>query len=431
MKRPITFAICGCGSRGLEAYAAYQKHRPDRMRIVAGADCRPGRLALLRERYGVAEELCFASDERLLDQPKLADVMLIATQDRQHVPAALRALDKGYHVLLEKPISPELSECRCLLEKARETGRIVVVCHVLRYTPFYAVLESLVRRGEIGRLETIDAVEHVGYWHYAHSFVRGNWRRADETSPMILAKSCHDMDILRWLAGDRCLKVQSFGSLDHFRAENAPAGAAARCLDGCACRESCLYDAERIYLDSRHCGLRQGRDGWPNNVVAGGPPTEEKLYEALRTGPYGRCVYHCDNDVVDHQTVSLTFANGVHATFTMTAFTETCRRTIKLTGTLGEIEGDMEKNTLLLRRFGQEEEVISPDDSKSEFAGHGGGDAGLMEQFCSLIESGGAESLTGIDASVESHVMALAAEASRLRGGETVVLADFQQTIHT
>ena len=234
------------------------------------------------------------------------------------------------------------------------------------------------------------------------------------------------MDILRWLAGDRCLKIQSFGSLDHFRPENAPEGAAERCLDGCLCRERCLYDAERIYLDGPHCGLRQGKDGWPNTVVAGGPPTEEKLYAALRTGPYGRCVYRCDNDVVDRQTVNMTFANGVCATFTMTAFTETCRRSIKLTGTEGEIEGDMEKNTLLLRRFGEEELVISLDGSKSEFAGHGGGDAGLIEQFCRLIETGGTESLTGIDASVESHVMALAAEASRLRGGETVTLADFR-----
>lgn len=426
MTQPITFAICGCGNRGLDAYASYQDLHADQMRIVAGADCRSGRLALLRERYGVPEDMCFASDEALLEQPRLADVMLIATQDRQHVPAALRALDKGYHVLLEKPISPDLSQCRLLLEKAAETGRTVVVCHVLRYTPFYAALEALVRRGEIGKLETIDAVEHVGYWHYAHSFVRGNWRRSDETSPMILAKSCHDMDILRWLAGDRCLKVQSFGSLDHFRAERAPSGAADRCLNGCACKEACIYDAEKIYLEGRHCGLRQGKDGWPNTVVAGGPPTEEALYAALRTGPYGRCVYRCDNDVVDHQSVNLTFANGVHATFTMTAFTEDCHRTIKLTGTAGEIEGDMERNLLLLRRFGQAEETISLDDSRSEFAGHGGGDAGLMEQFCRLIASGGRGSLTGIEASVESHVMALAAEASRLRGGETVTLADFQ-----
>ena len=243
---------------------------------------------------------------------------------------------------------------------------------------------------------------------------------------MILAKSCHDMDILRWLAGDRCLKVQSFGSLDHFRRENAPAGAGERCLDGCACKEECLYDAEKIYITGERCGIRHGKTGWPANVVTGGPPTEEALREALRTGPYGRCVYHCDNDVVDHQTVNALFANGVCATFTMTAFTETCRRTIKLTGTLGELEGDLEANTIRLRRFGQPERVIDLAAGKSEFAGHGGGDAGLVKEFCRLIASGGGEALTGIDVSVESHVMALAAEASRLSGGETVDLERFK-----
>ena len=232
MPQPVTFAICGCGARGLEAYAPYQARRPDEMKIVAGADTRPERLALLRERYGVPAQMCFGSDEALLAQPRLADVMIVSTQDRQHVPAALAALDKGYHILLEKPISPDLAQCRALQQKARETGKAVVVCHVLRYTRFYAALEAILRQGEIGKIETIDAIEHVAYWHQAHSFVRGNWRRSDETSPMILQKSCHDMDILRWLAGEPCLRVQSFGSLDYFKAENAPAGAAKRCLDG-------------------------------------------------------------------------------------------------------------------------------------------------------------------------------------------------------
>lgn len=423
----VTFAICGCGSRGLEAYAAYQNIHPEKMKIVAGADCRPGRLALLREWYGVPEELCFDSDEALLAQPKLADVMLIATQDRQHVPAALRALEKGYHILLEKPISPDLKECLMLQEKARATGRTVVVCHVLRYTPFYAAIKSILDRGDLGKLETVDAVEHVAYWHQAHSFVRGNWRRSGETSPMILAKSCHDMDILRWLAGARCLKVQSFGSLEHFRQENAPEGAGERCLVDCGCKDTCIYDAEKIYITGRHCGIRNGKNGWPNNVVTGGPPDEDSLREALRTGPYGRCVYRCDNDVVDHQTVNLAFENQVFATFTMTAFTETCRRSIKLTGTRGELEGDMESNTLRLRRFGLPEEIIDLKSEKSGFAGHGGGDAGLAEQFCELIASGGGDALTGIDASVESHVMALAAEASRLRDGAAVDLAEFMQ----
>ncbi len=421
---PVTFAICGCGARGLEAYAPYQDRRPDEMKIVAGADVRPERLAMLQERYGVPEAMCFSSDQELLAQPRLADVMIVATQDRQHVPAALAALDKGYHVLLEKPISPSLEECRALQQKAHEMGKAVVVCHVLRYTRFYSALESILRRGDIGKIETIDAVEHVAYWHQAHSFVRGNWRRSEETSPMILAKSCHDMDILRWLAGEPCLKVQSFGSLDYFRAGNAPAGAAERCLDGCGCKDACPYDAEKIYITDPRTGIRGRGAGWPCGVLAS-EPDEEKVWNALRTGPYGRCVFHCDNDVVDHQTVNLEFANHIHATFTMTAFTQDCRRTVKVCGTLGEVEGDMSENVLHLRRFGKPEEVIDLQEEGGESSGHGGGDFGLMAGFCKLIAQGGGAGLTGVDASVESHVMALAAEASRLDGGRTITLAEF------
>ena len=424
MSKPVTFAICGCGARGLEAYAPYQLTHPEEMKVVAGADVRPERLELLQKRFGVPAGMCFPSDEALLAQPKLADVMIVSTQDRQHVSAALKALDKGYHILLEKPISPDLGQCRALQEKARETGRAVVVCHVLRYTKFYAVLEDLLRRGEIGKIETIDAIEHVAYWHQAHSFVRGNWRNSSETSPMILQKSCHDMDILRWLAGKPCLRVQSFGSLDYFTPANAPQGAAKRCLDGCAAKDGCPYDAEKIYITDPRTGIRGRGKGWPCAVLAS-DPDEDKIWDALRTGPYGRCVFHCDNNVVDHQTVNLEFANHIHATFTMTAFTQDCHRTIKITGTRGEIQGDMEENVLYLRRFGQPEEVIDLHQEEGTYSGHGGGDFGLMADFCRLMAEGGAQSLTGVDASVESHVMALAAEASRLDGGRTITLSEF------
>lgn len=424
MSQPVTFAICGCGARGLEAYAPYQLTHPEEMKVVAGADVRPERLELLQKRFGVPAGMCFPSDEALLAQPRLADVMIVSTQDRQHVDAALKALNKGYHILLEKPISPDLDQCRALQKKAHETGRLVVVCHVLRYTRFYAALEDLLRRGAVGKVETIDAIEHVAYWHQAHSFVRGNWRNSNETSPMILQKSCHDMDILRWLAGAPCLKVQSFGSLDYFKAENAPEGAALRCLDGCACKDACPYDAEKIYVTDPRTGIRGRGRGWPCGVLAS-EPDEEKIYAALRTGPYGRCVFHCDNNVVDHQTVNLEFANHIHATFTMTAFTQDCHRTIKVTGTMGEIEGDMEKNALILRRFGRPEETIDLSEEGGQFSGHGGGDFGLMASFCRLMAEDGADALTGVDASVESHVMALAAEASRLDGGRTITLAEF------
>ncbi len=424
MENPVTFAICGCGCRGLEAYASFQKLHPEKMKIVAGADNRPERLDMLRRWYNVAPEKCFASDEELLAAPRQADVMIIATQDRQHVQEALAALDKGYHLLLEKPISPNLDECLALEKKAHETGRVVVVCHVLRYTKFYAALKELLESGAIGKIETIDAVEHVAYWHYAHSYVRGNWRRSEETSPMILAKSCHDMDIIRWLAGARCKKVQSFGALDYFKSACAPEGAALRCLDGCKCKGECPYDAEKIYLTNERSGYAHIGKGWPCSVLTA-DPTEESLYEALRNGPYGRCVFHSDNNVVDHQTVNMEFENNIHATFTMTAFTELCHRTVKVTGTLGDVEGDLEDNKLILHRFGQEEKVIDLGCVDSEFAGHGGGDMGMMEYLCDLIAQGKSEGLTSVDASVESHVMALAAEESRVRGGETVDLEQF------
>ena len=422
--KPVTFAICGCGCRGLEAYAAYQKMHPEKMKIVAGADPRPERLEWLRRVYAVPLENCFSSDRELLAQPQLADVMIIATQDRQHVGEALLALEKGYHLLLEKPISPDLKECLALQKKAHETKRTVVVCHVLRYTKFYSTLKEILNSGKIGKIETIDAVEHVAYWHYAHSYVRGNWRRSEDTSPMILAKSCHDMDILRWLAGAECLKVQSFGALDHFKADRAPSGASDRCLNGCMCKAECPYDAEKIYLTNPRSGFDHIGAGWPCTVLDSSP-TRERIYEKLRTGPYGRCVFHSDNDVVDHQTVNLEFQNKIHATFTMTAFTESCHRTIKITGTLGDVEGDMEENVLRLHPFGASEQIIDLGDVSSEFAGHGGGDMGMMGYLCNLISSGVTRGLTDIDASVESHVMALAAEESRVNGGTTITLQNF------
>ncbi|MFR1785347.1 MAG: Gfo/Idh/MocA family protein [Ruthenibacterium lactatiformans] len=263
MDKPVTFAICGLGIRGLEAYAAFQKQHPEEMKITAGADPDPDRRAALQANYGVPAGSCFATGEELLAQPRLADVMIIATQDRQHVAQALAALDKGYHLVLEKPISPLLDECLALQKKAHEANRVVVVCHVLRYTKFYGTLYELLRGGAIGRIESLDAVENVAYWHYAHSYVRGNWRRAEESSPMILAKSCHDMDIIRWLMGVPCESVSSYGSLDWFRAENAPDGSADRCLSGCACKEGCPYDAEKVYIFNDKSGIRSAMTSGP------------------------------------------------------------------------------------------------------------------------------------------------------------------------
>ena len=241
---------------------------------------------------------------------------------------------------------------------------------------------------------------------------------------MILAKSCHDMDIIRWLVGKPCLRLSSFGSLGWFREENAPDGCAERCLD-CAVKGNCPYDAEKIYLENPKSGYRSGARQWPLTVLTSSV-TEEKLYDALRNGPYGRCVYHCDNDVCDHQVVNMEFEDGITATFSMSAFTQNCYRTVCVMGALGEIEGNLEENVLRVRRFGQPEQVVRLDPVSDEFAGHGGGDSRMMEYLCRVVAAGAGEALTGVDASVESHVMALAAEKSRLNGGEAVALKEFE-----
>lgn len=418
----VTVAICGLGSRGKDTYAKCQHIFPERMKIVAIADIIPERVEEAGQEYEVPISMRFSSGEEMLEKEKLADVMFICTQDRQHYGHALKALERGYDLLLEKPISPVLSECRKLAQTASRLGRRVVVCHVLRYTPFYQYLYRTIRSGKIGQVAAIQAVENVGYWHQAHSFVRGNWRNTKLSSPMILQKSCHDMDILVWLSGKNCRRVSSFGSLMHFRPENAPEGAAMRCQD-CKAKEKCPYDAEKIYLTDERTGVLHGHTGWPANVLVS-HPNEERIRAALAEGPYGRCVYHCDNDVVDHQIVNLEMEDGVTVSFTMCAFNQGGRE-IHVMGTMGEIVGDMNANTITVTVFGQKPETVDVRTLADDFSGHGGGDRRLVEDLLDLEEGRARQALTSIEKSMESHYMAMAAEYSRLRHGETVELEKF------
>jgi len=423
----ITIAVCGCGNRGLYAYTQYQLECPDRLKVVAGADIRPERLELLKNLYNVSEEMCFVSDEALLSMPKLADAMLIATPDQMHVDEALKALDLGYHLILEKPISPNLAKCLKLQDKVHETGKFVTVCHVLRYSIFYKEIEKLVRNKVIGDIKTINMTENVGYWHYCHSFVRGNWRNSNETSPMILQKSCHDMDLFRWLAGEKCLRVQSFGSLSYFNHNHKPEGSADRCPD-CKYKSTCQFSAERIYITDERTGVLHVGDEWPVQVVVENP-TEEKVRAALKYGPYGRCVFACDNNVVDHQTLNMEFENNIYGTFSMSAFSDENYRTIKITGTAGELYGRLDDFKITLRKFGEPEEILDFGKMLEATTGHGGGDEGLAAAFCDLLEGKESSSMTSVDVSVESHVMALAAEASRLQGGKTIELDEFVSSV--
>ena len=255
--RPITAVVLGVGSRGA-TYAGYAKEFPEALQIVAVAEPRSDRRDLLADELGVDKR--FGSWQELLSMPRMADCAFICTLDDDHTEPAIKAMELGYHVLLEKPMSNNEEECRRIVQTAGRTGRALAVCHVLRYTPFYMTLKHLIDQGEIGEVTVIDQIENVGYWHQAHSFVRGNWRSTAETSPMLLQKSCHDMDILLWLVGRDCQRVQSFGSLRHFTPENAPEGAPERCTDGCLHSDTCPYYAPRLYMD-------MNRTGWPVDVI--------------------------------------------------------------------------------------------------------------------------------------------------------------------
>lgn len=428
MKKPVTVAIVGLGSRGGDAYASCQKLFPEKMKIVAIADIIPEKVDYISKEYNVPKEMCFESAEHLLQENQLADVLFICTQDRQHVGHALPALRKGYDLLLEKPISPDLQECREILQTAHELHRKVVVCHVLRYTPYYRKLKEVLDSGRIGDVVTVMGIENVGYYHHAHSFVRGNWRRSDETSPMILQKCCHDFDMLLYLTGKTCNKVSSFGSTYLFREDKAPLGSSDRCLNGCRVQEHCPFDCEKIYITNEKTGVLNGHTEWPNNVLTL-YPTESSIRKALQDGPYGRCVYRCDNTVLDHQVVNLEMTDGSTISFTMSGFSEKISRYTKFMGTKGEIIADMGANTIEIWEFGKDYELIDMKKLEMDLTGHGGGDSRLVESFLDLISDSGTSvpGISSLEVSVESHYIALAAEKSRLQGGQVVSMEEMRE----
>ena len=414
----------GLGSRGLQVYGEIVKNYDSIMEVTAVADLLPERLANAKKLFNLNEDACFSDADELLSREQLADAVFICTQDRDHVPQAKKALKKGYHILLEKPVSPSVRECAELLNEAKKYDRKVCVCHVLRYTPFYSTLKKMLAQGDIGKIINIQAREDVGFFHQAHSFVRGNWRNSEETSPMILAKCCHDMDLLVWLSDSSCRQVSSFGNLTWFKEENAPKGAARRCLDGCPVKDTCPYDAEKIYISNPDTGVRY-KNGWPANTFAV-PPTEENVRKELKAGPYGRCVYYCDNNVVDHQVVNLQMENDITVTFSMCAFSAKCSRMIKVMGTLGEIEGSIDENKIYYTPFGQETQVIDLTSFTDDFSGHGGGDVRMVKQFADYVMTGKrTDSITDLDISLESHLIALAAEESRKRQGKSISIREF------
>jgi len=415
----IKFAILGLGNRGT-VYATHLHEHAEDVEITAIADPRKERTDLVNKFLQLSEDQIYHDADALLSQPKLADFLVIATQDAQHKGHAIRAMELGYDLLLEKPISNKLSECVEIANTAKRLGRRVYICHVLRYTVFYQQAKRLIDEGFVGKVMSIEADEKVGYAHYMHSYVRGNWHNQEASSPMILAKCSHDMDIITWLAGQPCKALSSFGSLDYFTAENCPEGAADRCAD---CQLDCPFHADKYY--TTHLDTTFAR-------VVSPVPTPEDLVERLKTADYGRCVYKMDNSVVDHQVVSMLLENNITVTFQMTAFNNVGGRYLRVMGTEGEIWGEFGGDYLLhYRRFGEEEHVMDVKAMSVDTTGHGGGDARLVTDIVRLLRGDefDTSSITTIDRSVESHYMAFAAEASRQKEGQLIRLADFKKEI--
>ena len=451
-KKPLEVLLIGAGNRGAEVYGEWIRANPEQLKITAVAEPIEFRRTAVSQRHQIPAERQFSTWEEALAVGKLADVAVIATQDQEHTSPALGALQAGYDVLLEKPMAHRLEDCVALVHAAKSTGRLLQIAHVLRYTEFFQQLYQIMQDGELGQIITVSHRENVSAWHMAHSYVRGHWRRAGLASPMILAKSCHDLDILYWMLNSRTARLSSVGGLRHFRPENAPEGAPERCLDGCPAADTCPFYAPALYLDLEpiYHGLSQAINpgfriaskimrrapwvmkaaarlapplrqlteysGWPRSVIAERPGDPDSLTEALQTGPYGRCVYRCDNDVVDHQVVLMELENGVSVSFAMHGHSFEEGRTTRIDGSRATLLAKFSWNKAFIEvhdhRGGGVRRIDLP--NNIEQGGHGGGDSGLMAAFVQALEGSSKEALSDARSALESHLLAFAAEEARL-----------------
>ncbi|MFE6036508.1 Gfo/Idh/MocA family protein [Streptomyces sp. NPDC056452] len=416
----VTIAVVGAGDRGT-GHAGWALAHPERAKVVAVAEPRKVRRDRLAADHGLDAGSAVDDWRALAARGRIADAVLICTLDREHVDPVLAFAALGYHIMLEKPMALTEDECRRIVGAVETAGVTLAVGHVLRYTPYTQALKRIASSGRLGEIVSVQHLEPVGFWHQAHSFVRGNWRREDEATSMLMAKSCHDLDWLQYVLGQAPVRVSSFGRLSHFRPENKPDGAADRCLD-CAVETSCPYSAKRDYGHQ----LARGEHIWPLSVVID-EFTPQALDTALREGPYGRCVYACDNDVVDHQVVAMEFASGATGTFTMTAFTEQADRQTRIFGTRAELRGDG-RHLRVYDFLTRTEDLIEPgaEGTMDAAGGHGGGDAGLMDAFVAAVATGNPDLVkSGPQESLTSHLTVLAAERARHNNTvETVRLTD-------
>ena len=421
-KKPVTAIIVGAGHRSM-AYADFSLRHPEQLKIVGVADPDEFRCRTVSEKFGFSREYCFSSAEELAKAPKFADAVINGTMDEQHVETSIPLLEKGYDMLLEKPFAVNDEEMERLLDVVRRNGNKVMICHVLRYTPFYSEIKKRITDGEIGDIINIQTLENVSYHHLSTSFVRGKWGNSKKChTSMLLAKCCHDLDIMMWLmGGDKPVSVSSVGAKTQFIPENAPENSGTRCLVDCPLEDSCRYSAKNLYLEHP--------DMWTvyvwRDLESVENPKYEQRKELLMHSDYGRCIYKCDNDVVDHQSVLVNFKSGATGTHNMVGGSPEPLRTIRITGTKGEIYGEFEHAFIEVRKQNSkkenyfDKEVIDMSHISGE--GHSGGDERLTEDFVNF-QRGESHSIscTSIFDSVMGHKVIFLADKSRENGGELI-----------
>lgn len=335
------------------------------------------------------------------------DLLVISSMDKYHYDNSIKAIERNYNLLLEKPIACKYQEVLDIEKRANEKNLKVVVCHVLRYTKFYKEVKRIIDSKELGEIININATENVAYWHQLHSYVRGNWHNTKETAPMILTKSSHDMDIIRWLMGEEVRKVSSFGYLNFFNKEHKPEDSSNRCFE-CKLKDECEYNAYKFYLNNRE---------WLIPFI-GKDLSDENIDKYLRVSNFGRCAFDMDNDAVDHQVVNILFDNNKTASFTMNAYSRWCYRDIKVFGTKGDLVGNFETRKIDVNLFNGKSYTIDINNLTDDFSGHGGGDRIMTRELIDYLLTGNTtKSLTLLKDSIISHKMSFLSEESRLEEG--------------
>lgn len=396
----IRLAAIGLGNR-TRKYLEYVQAHPEEVSLVAVVEPDDIRRKAVAAGFGLSEAVCFRDAKDLFAAPLQVDGVIIASPDDLHFDQTMQAISHGWHVLLEKPVAESIERCRQISEAARRAKVQVLICYVLRYHPYYRKLRELVRGGAIGEVVSASHRVNIGTDRMTHTYVRGPWGIAADSSPSFLSKCCHDVDILLWITGKHARKVSSFGSLKVFRPENAPAGAADRCVD-CPVERSCPYSAVDLY---------QRRQDWVGNfVVPEGRTLDQVIAEELQSGRFGRCAYRCGSDVADHQTVSFQTEDGSTFDIQMNAFTRKDNRDTIFSGTEGEIHAD--EQTIVLRRFAEGTKEVFDFRDVFELPLHGYADLSVVEDFVHSIAEG-RPCASPVEEAVESHQICYLAEQSR------------------